>query len=209
MNTFLQISFGFPTLIWTALLLFSVLYWLVAMIGMADFDVVDLDLDIADGGGSALTGLMATLGLTGVPFPVVLTSVTLGAWVTSYFGDLLLLNLLPTGLLVFVASALLFIVSLLAGAKLGALMIKPLKGLFKSTRACSSDVLGATGTAVYAISRDGGTMDCTVNGAQLRLQVRSVDPIAPGEKVVVIRYQSDLEAYQVVSEADFIAGVIR
>lgn len=209
MNTFLQIAFGFPTLIWTAVLLFSLLYWVVAMVGIADFDVFDIDLDLAEAAGSGLTGLMATLGLTGVPLPVVLTAFSLSGWMTSYFGDLLLLGMLSPGLLSLVAGTLLFLLSLVIGAKLAAILIKPLRGLFRSTKASSRDVLGITGTAAYAISRDAGQIDCFVNGAHVRLQARSNQSIQPGEKAVVIKYHRELKAYQVIPEADFITGVTR
>ncbi|MFO7530393.1 MAG: hypothetical protein R6W86_16610 [Marinobacter sp.] len=209
MNTFLQIAFGFPTLLWTALLLFSLLYWVVAIVGIADFDVFDIDLDLTEAAGSGLAGLMATLGLTGVPLPLVLTAFSLSGWMVSYFGDLLLLTNLSPGLLSLIAGTLLFIVSLVTGTKLGALLIKPVKGLFKSTKACRRDVLGITGTAVYAISGDAGQIDCFVNGAHVRLQARSNQSIQPGEKAVVIKYHRELKAYQVIPEADFITGVTR
>ncbi|MBD3639553.1 MAG: hypothetical protein HUJ18_01035 [Marinobacter sp.] len=209
MNTFLQIAFGFPTLIWTAVLLFSLLYWVVAMVGIADFDVFDIDLDLTEAAGGGLTGLMATLGLTGVPLPVVLTAFSLSGWMASYFGDLLLLAMLSPGLLSLVAGTLLFLLSLVIGAKLAALLIKPLRGLFKSTKASSRDVLGITGTVAYAISPDAGQIDCFVNGAHVRLQARSNQSIQPGEKAVVIKYHRELKAYQVIPEADFITGVTR
>jgi len=209
METFITVSFGFPTVFWTALLLFCLLYWAVAMIGFADFDAPEIDPELPDGGLEGLTGLVSLLGLSGVPIPVALTSLSLSGWLICYFADLLLLDSDSSGFLATLISIAILIGSLIFAVKPSAWLVRPLKPLFKNTKSCNSDVLGKTGTVVYAISENDGVIDCMVNGAHLRLQARSSSDIEPGQKAVVIKYHKQDSVYQVVPEADFMTGLTR
>lgn len=209
MQNFLAIAFSFPTLVWTGLLLFCVLYWLTAMAGLADFDTIEVEPDGAEGGIEGVAGLMVTLGLDGVPLSVALTALSLCSWAVSYFAVLLLDSVNMGGVLYVILGVAILLASAVAGIKLATWLIKPLKPLFQNTKACNHDVLGKSGTAIYAISSNAGVLDCQVNGAHLRLDVRSNSEIAPGEKAVVIKYHKNEAVYQVVPEADFMTGLTR
>ena len=209
MDAFFTITFSFPTVLWTGLLLFCLLYWAVALIGLADFDAPEIDPDLPDGGLEGVAGVMASLGLDGVPLSVALTAVSLCGWTASYFADYLLVNAFSSGLILFIGGAVILTISALIALKLAPIVIRPLKPLFRNSKASNNDVLGKTGTAIYAISDTSGVLDCMVNGAHLRLEARSHSDIAPGEKAVVIKYHKNDAVYQVVPEADFLTGMTR
>ncbi|TGN39173.1 hypothetical protein [Marinobacter confluentis] len=209
MEAFFTITFSFPTLFWTGLLLFCLLYWAVALMGLADLDTPDIDADLPDGGLEGIAGVMASLGLGEVPLSVALTAVSLCGWTISYFGDLLVLSMFASGFPSIIGGALVLLVSAALSIKSAAIVIGPLKPLFRNSRACNNDVLGKTGVAIYAISDTTGVLDCMVNGAHLRLEARSHSEIAPGEKAVVIKYHKHDAVYQVVPEADFLTGMTR
>ncbi len=209
MDAFLSIVVSFPTIIWTGLLLFCLLYWAIALIGLADFDAPEIDPDLPDGGLEGVAGLLVSLGLDGVPLSVALTAVSLSGWTCSYFLDLLFLHSLSTGVLLVVGGVVALVISSVLSVKLASLMIRPLKPLFRDSKASNNDVLGKTGIVVYATSEQAGVIDCTVNGAHLRLEARSRSPIAAGEKAVVIKYHKHDAVYQVVPETDFLTGVTR
>ena len=92
MEAFFANIFSYPTVFFTVILLVLAVYWLFAILGMVDIDVLDLDMDVdADvdvdlEGMTGLAGLLVTLGLTGVPVTVVMTLLALLAWLLSYFA---------------------------------------------------------------------------------------------------------------------------
>lgn len=209
METFFTISFTYPTMIWTALLLFCLLYWVVAMIGLADFDTPEIDPDLPNGGLEGISGIVSALGLGGVPLSVALSAISLMGWLISYFAVLFFLQPGSSGLIAIVASTAILIGSFVVALKPTAWLVRPLKPLFKNTQASNNDVLGKTGIVVYAISDNKGVIDCIVNGAHLRLEARSSTEMAPGDKAVVIKYHKQDSVYQVVPEADFLTGLTR
>lgn len=209
MERLVTVVFGFPTVLWSGLLLFCLLYWAVALIGFADFDAPEADPELSDGGLEGLAGVLASIGLGGVPLSVALTAISLSGWITSYFLDLWLIAPDASGLWATLGTILILIGSILLSLKLAAWLVRPLKPLFKNNKASNQDVLGKTGTVVYTISPESGVLDCTVNGAHLRLEARSSYEIPAGEKAVVIKYHKQDAVYQVVPEADFMTGLTR
>jgi membrane protein implicated in regulation of membrane protease activity len=209
MERFFTIMFGFPTVLWSGLLLFCLLYWAVALIGFADFDAPEVDPELSDGGLEGIAGVLASIGLDGVPLAVALTAISLSGWIISYFLDLWLIAPDASGLWATLGAILILIGSMALSLKPATWLIRPLKPLFKSNKACNHDALGKTGTVIYAISPNSGVLDCTVNGAYLRLEARSSYEIPAGEKAVVIKYHKQDAVYQVVPEADFMTGLTR
>ena len=150
MSAFLQYAFGFPTFIFGALLLFMLLYWLIAMLGLLEVDSLDHWVlfdgsDHAHGvehSASALAGLLLKVGLGGIPLTVILTVLFLLSWLASYVlchfvpmpQGWTLVNLL-TGTLVAVAAAVL-------GFAATVLVLRPLRAsstrwrLQRSPRCC-------------------------------------------------------------------------
>jgi len=113
METFMAIVISFPTVLWTGLLVFCLLYWSVALVGLADFDTPEIDPDFPDGGLEGIAGVMASLGLDGVPLSVALTAVALSGWTISYFSNLAVIGLDASGLARFIEAIVILIASVL------------------------------------------------------------------------------------------------
>ena len=90
----------FPTIIFTALVMFVTLYWIVSLLGMTDMDVVDIG-DAGDMGDMSstgfLSGLLLKFGLYGVPLIVILTLISLIGWPLSYLYTSLLHQYFDSG----------------------------------------------------------------------------------------------------------------
>jgi hypothetical protein len=205
MEQLLEVASQFPTVIYSTLLGIVVVYWLVGMLGLVDLDFggdadldieVDGDVDISVGG---LAGLMLTFGLTGVPFTLVISIITLICWLISFYLQFYILNWLPEGWLYYlmgsIASFIIFLISL----PITAVAIRPLKGMFKSVEATqSNDLVGNSATiATGTVSETFGQARLFNKGAEMLLDVRC-DPehiIKKGEKVLLIEYMQDKHAY--------------
>ena len=107
---------SFPAVVYTVLLGVVLVYWLLAIIGLVDFEAgADMDIgadaadagdagdigDAGDGGPEGLSGLAAWLvafGLNGVPFSIVVSLLALVGWFLTGMASLTLLPLVPDAL---------------------------------------------------------------------------------------------------------------
>ena len=123
MTEFLQTALTFPTLLYSILLAFCAIYWLLASTGLVDIDALDglLGGDGDSHHASDSAGLLARLGLGGVPIMIVLTVLSFFGWLSTYFVHLLLLQHLPAPLrliggIVTLVGALVFLIMLAEAA---------------------------------------------------------------------------------------------
>ncbi|MDX1453257.1 MAG: DUF1449 domain-containing protein [Oleiphilaceae bacterium] len=218
MDPFYQNIASFPTVIFTFLLLIVLFYWLVAMLGWVEIDM--LDFDLPDGGldtelggdagmsnANALAGLMLRYGLSGVPVTVIVSFIALFGWFASYYAVHFLLAGLGDGWLRFLAGIPVLIGAFYGAVLLTALVIKPLRHFFKRVpQETIKRVLGQT--AVVRTSRvDEAFGEATLEdgGAGLVLKVRASpgSSFKLGDRVVLIEYDAEGNTYRVISESEF------
>lgn len=206
MSLFIAIVTTFPTVIFTVLLGVAVVYWLISLSGMVDSDVPDGDLS---DGVADLGGLLATLGLHGVPLPLAITLVALCGWLFSYFAELLLGIHMGGGLLHWLYGGVVLIASFVVGVIVTAQLIRPLRPLFKPAQHLPIEKR-LTGTLCTvrsgSVDRTRGRADAHIEGDHLILQVRSDKPLARGDRAILIHYLAEENAYWVIPEDDFQAG---
>ena len=92
MDPFYQNIASFPTAFFTFFLVICLLYWLVAVLGFIDLDVLDIDIPDPDGQlgvnqtdlstPDVLAGLMLKPGLYGVPGTIIVSFIALFGWFT-------------------------------------------------------------------------------------------------------------------------------
>jgi|UPI00038152F0 sensor histidine kinase YesM len=213
MDSFLVNISSFPTAIYTTSLVVVVGYWLFALFGALDFDAFDADIDIdVDSGVSDLSGVagfMATLGLTGVPITIVISLLLLNAWLVCYFLALFT-PALPqfASWILFIVHMGVVIVSFLVSILLTAIMIRPLRGLFRKVHQVpkSISLLGAS-CRIRSSRVDGefGEAECQNEGASLIIKVRTSngEVFATGDRAVVIEHNQQDDFFYVVSEEAF------
>lgn len=81
MNEFLSTAFAFPTVLFSAALAVVVVFWALVLLGVADHDSFDGDVEPSGIGAS---------GLGGVPVAVAASLLIVTAWFTSLAGSVLL-----------------------------------------------------------------------------------------------------------------------
>lgn len=164
---FLHNAFAFPTAIWSVLLIFVLLYWLLVILGALDLDVLDGVLGAGDGGAEgALDGpldggadggaegldtghdvdgahdgvlatVLGTLGLAGVPLTVALSVLIFLGWVLTYLG-MEVWRRAGLAILGGVATGVLVAAVALALALAStSLALRPLRGAFRTQQATS------------------------------------------------------------------------
>ena len=205
MEQLFEVASQFPTVIYSVLLGIVVVYWIIGMLGLIDLDFsgdadleidVDGDVDVSVGG---ISGLLLTFGLTGVPFSLVISIIVLICWLISFYLQFYLLTWLPDGWLYYLMGTLSDIVVLFISLPITAIVIRPLKGMFNSEEAASSNnLVGNEATiATSKVSATFGQARLFTNGAEILVDVRC-DPqhiLKMGDKVLVIKYLQESHAY--------------
>lgn len=207
MTEFLQTCLTFPTLPYSIALAFCVLYWALAATGLIDIDGFDGialgDSDVDAGTGA---GMLARLGLGGVPIMLVMLLVSFFGWMTTYFVHLLLLRHVPDALRL-LAGAGVLVVALLPGIVVTSLLLRPLRRLIVKLRPpVPPSLLGRTAivTTPEVTERDGmASMDNGGAGLILQVRARAPDHFRRGDAVVLIEFDPGQHAYRVIPEDRF------
>lgn len=208
MTEFLQTALTFPTLPYSILLAFCVIYWLLAATGLVDIDALDgfLGGDADGGDASDSAGILAKLGLGGVPIMLVLAVLSFFGWLTSYFVQLLLLQHLPAPLRLLGGIATL-VGALAPGVVVTSLLLRPVRMLIVKLRPpVPPSLLGRVGTVISPeVDAGQGRAEFADGGAGLILQVRVAPPgrIVRGDRVVLLEHDAIANTYLVISESQF------
>lgn len=206
MDIFLHTALSFPTVIWSVLFAFCIVYWLLAATGILDIDFADgmIEGDLPD--STAATGMLARFGLGGVPVMLAFLLVAFFGWIASYFVHLLLLSHLPApfGLVAGIATAILV---LLPAVAISSAVLRPLRKLIVKLRpAAPASLLGRVGIVTTpSVDDKDGMAEFDDGGAGLRLQVRANPPdvFQRGDRVVLLEYRDADNSWRVISEARF------
>lgn len=201
MDAFLSNILSYPTVFFTVFAVFAFLYLLVAALGLAGFDDIDVELE-------GLSGLMTTLGLKGVPLSIVVGLVGLFAWFICFLimalvgmeGSGRWFNLITGTLAIPVSLAL----AVLATAQ----VVRPLRPLFRALNASAPDkvLLGSTATVRSSrVDETFGEAQLVMDGAELIVKIRADESkqLKKGDKVVLIEHNQEQNLYWVVPANEF------
>ena len=208
MTEFLQTALTFPTLAYSILLAFCVVYWLLAATGLVDIDALDglLGGDGDGGDASDSAGLLARLGLGGVPIMLVLAVLAFFGWLTSYFVQLLVLQHLPAPLRMLGGIATV-VGALVPGVLATSLLLRPVRMLIVKLRPpVPPSLLGRVGIVISPeVDAGQGRAEFADGGAGLILQVRVAPPASflRGDRVVLLEHDATANTYLVISESQF------
>lgn len=87
MNLFLSTAFGFPTVLFTPMLVVVLGYWIFVIVGAADTETLD-SVD-ADGDAAGLSAVLSKAGLGRIPVTVALSMLIGAAWFVSMLGSIM------------------------------------------------------------------------------------------------------------------------
>ncbi|MFD2230088.1 hypothetical protein [Alkalimarinus sediminis] len=218
MDPFYQNIASFPTAIFTFFLVICLLYWLVAVLGFIDLDVLDFDIPDPDGRlgvnqtdlstPDVLAGLMLKLGLYGVPVTIIVSFIALFGWFTCYFIVHFFFGLVPDGLLRYLAGLPVLLGTLYVAVMLTAIVIKPIRPFFKkASQNTVKEVLGQTAIVRSSkVNSSFGEVFLADGGAGLIFKARSTgdEVFNKGDRVVLLEYKEVENVYRVISEKEFL-----
>ena len=221
MDPFYRNITSFPTVLFTFVLAVCLIYWLCAVMGFVDIDILDLDApeldaDLPDSGAAhgaeefapnALAGLLLKLGLNGVPLTVIISLIALFGWILSYFAMHFASPFVADGLLRYVAGVPVLLLTGYLAIRITAVLIRPLRRLFKAAHVNTvKHVLGQTAIVRTSyVDADFGEANLADGGAGLILKVRASGDTSfkKGDRVVLLDYDKHSHCYRVISEKEF------
>jgi hypothetical protein len=196
----------YPTIVFTGLVMFVTLYWMVSLLGMADMDTVDIG--DASGEGSNLTssgfvsGLLLKFGLYGVPLIVILSLISLIGWLLSYFYTSFLHQNFDSGILyyLFGTGALIFV--LVISMWLTGIIISPIRNkIAKIPRRNAASNIGKIAVVrTLSVTDKHGEVELNDGGAGLILKIRSDindGSLKQGDRVMLVEYLEAANTYRV------------
>ncbi len=206
MDLFFDIALSFPTVILSVLLAVALGYWALALLGLFELDLLGGDLAAGDGlSGGELTGLLMKLGLDGVPLSLILTVITLIAWLACYFFDYAVLRAWPDGTLLTAATWLAAPISLIVATPFAGLVLHPMRPLFAETRAMDDVSLLGRVAVIRSptVDEKRGQAEVDDGGAGLILQVRApAGRFVRGDRVLLAEYVPADNTFKVIPEGN-------
>lgn len=216
MDVFYENITSFPTVIFTVFLILCFFYWIIAVLGLIDFDFLDFDLPDGDvdlgvndslDNVNVLAGLLLKLGLNGVPFPIVFSIITVLGWLICYYAVYFTFPLVPGSFLEFIVGIPIFVGSLYLAAMITAKIIKPLRPIFRAAnQEVQKTILGKIAIVRTArVDKTFGEATVEDGGAGLIVKVRSFkdETFARGDRIVLLEYVKEENIYKVISETEF------
>ncbi|MBI0427201.1 hypothetical protein [Psychrobacter sp. NG27] len=201
----------YPTIVFTGLVMFVALYWMVSLLGMVDMDAVDIG--DASGEGADLTssgfvsGLLLKFGLYGVPLIVILSLISLIGWLLSYFYTSFLHQNFDSGILyyLFGTGALIFV--LVISMWLTGIIISPIRNkIAKIPRRNAASNIGKIAVVrTLSVTDKHGEVELNDGGAGLILKIRSDindGSLKQGDRVMLVEYLEAANTYRVTPVKD-------
>ena len=216
MDPFYKIITSFPTVVFSVLLILCFFYWCFAVLGLVDFDFLNIDIpdgDLELNAGddvthmNVLAGLLFKFGLNHVPMPIIISIMALLGWFICYYTVHFLYPLVPDGILEFLLGipilfGVLYITALLTG-----LIIKPFRPMFKAAnQEVEKEIVGQIAVVrTSRVDKNFGEATLEDGGAGLIVKVRSYkdEKFNRGDRVALLEYVKDEHVYRVISEAEF------
>lgn len=211
MNEFVAVVTSFPTVIFSVGLVVASIFWLLALIGLVDIDMIDLQFDIdaeTDASGvGVISGLLLRFGLQGIPVTLVLSALILVSWLLCYFGTAYILNALPGTLLKALGGFALVVGCLAVAMPIVGVSLRPMRSLFTGESAAHKDDLVGKSCVVRSleVTDTFGQGLLQETGANMILDIRAEVPneLKTGDRVALVSYDAATGSYKVMPEEEF------
>lgn len=204
MASFLDAAASFPTAVFTALLAVVLFYWVLAVLGLVDFDNgVDVDAggDPVAGDLGTLAGYVVAFGLQGIPFSIIFSLLILVSWTLSCLGGMWLLPLLPGAGTQYAGGAILALASVSLAVPIASVLARPLRGLFVTHAAIHNSSLVGQQCKVLTqtVDEKNGRAEVAQRGANLNIRVWSPTPnkLSRGASARIVAYEEEASRYRI------------
>lgn len=208
MELLIQTALTFPAIIFTALLGFVALYWMLVAIGLAPIELFEHD-SLRD---NHLASTLVSLRLGGVPASFALTVLLLFSTVACFLIELLVLRYLPLGGFRAPLGVVIIWASVVISTPLCVATCQALRRFFHPYRSASPRcLLGQTVVVLESSASDDSPQAHLADtpGVVLKLHDKERARSMAGERRVLVKYLVGADAYRSVAEQEFLDAHVR
>ncbi|RXF06821.1 OB-fold-containig protein [Pseudoalteromonas sp. PS5] len=199
---FLNTAFTFPTIIFSTLLLIVILFWIIALLGLVDLDILESDVDIEANTASSSSYWQLAFG--GVPLSISLSIIISLGWIISLYTQQLFAYLLGNGISYYLIGTVFMLASLIVALPLTALLVRPLRRFFESQETTSKHALvGLECTiATSRVSSTFGQARVYIQGTEQLIEIRSDEDntFTIGDSALLIDHDITTHSYTVAAK---------
>lgn len=198
---------GFPTGVYTVLLGVVLVYWVLALLGMVDFESSGIDVDIdthADASPEdlgTLASYVVAFGLNGVPFSIAVSLLVLVGWFITALASVWLLPWVPTAPLRWLAGAGVLAVAAALSIVVTARLVRPMRGLFVTHTATHNAALVGQVCRILTgvVDERQGRAEVAQRGLGLNIRVWAPSPnqFQRGDRALLTDYDSATQRYRI------------
>lgn len=225
MPSFWEVVVSWPAMIYSVLLLVVLVYWVLAIVGIFDFhhhlagleihhgaDLhigphdglhVDHHLDHKPDEVSELASFLMAMGLSGVPFSIVISLLVLIPWMLVCLAAQWLIPLVPFESLRWLAGLAVIVPAQLVAIPITARAIRPLRGLFVRHTALGNRALVGEQCKVLTLNVDQGfgRAEVTVGSTAYNISVHADTPntLTRGSTAVILEYDEITSRYLIAA----------
>lgn len=200
--SFLQVLSSYPALIPSILIGVLLVFWLLAIVGMLDFESIGPDW-LGGGGGDDVDlppGALLALGFDKLPFSIVVSGIVFYWWLLTMLGAALLLSWLP--LPMWIGGTVLLLASLFLALPLAAMSLRPMKPLFVVHPPATEQTPIGKPCRILTLTVDENFGQAEVdlgNGTRLNLKVWATtpNPLTRGSGALIIDFDPRRDRYLV------------
>ena len=193
MATFLAAALAFPTVVFTVLVVFFIIYTVFTLIGALDIHWLDGVLGIHDAPDTVLEGALNFLGVAGIPITIFGGISSVFAWVTSIAAAKFLPDSMVIGIAILIASGIL-------GLMIGGLTVRPFRAVFNTPEGASrKHIVGKICTVrSLRVNENSGTAEVE-DGSGFIAEIRCFreNELTLGSKAIVYDYDHKNGIYHV------------
>jgi hypothetical protein len=205
MTDFLSNILSFPTLLFTGLLILVIIYWLLSLIGIADFDMDGsggMEIEVAES-----PSFITKFKVDGIPVTITLSVVIFLSWVISFLVVHFYQDEDLESWLRAVIGAWVVLLSPILSVLLTGQILSPLRPLFDKMKneaegqKADSLVGKVAQVRTNKVSMSFGDADIDSGGASLILKIRAEEPndFKRGDRVILSDYYPNENTYKIKS----------
>ena len=190
MSAFLAAALSLPTVVFTVLLGFFLLYAVLTLLGAMDMEWLDGLLGIDDVHDSVLEGGLHALGVAGIPVTIFGGVSSIFAWMLSFAGMKFLPDLALVKLGVGVGAAIL-------GLAIGSRVVRPFRSFFTTAPAPTRAQLVGKICTIRSLQVNDSRGTAEIGDLVADVRCFRENALTVGSKAVVYDYDSETGTYHV------------